>query len=74
VVTTRAKPFDVDVLGDAGRERAPQSSRAHGLGDLRGDYRHRRVVDGYFARHRVKPGMTGWAQVNGWRGETVLLP
>jgi len=28
------------------------------------------IIDGYYARHRVRPGITGWAQVNGHRGET----
>ena len=31
---------------------------------------YRSKIQGYMLRHKVKPGITGWAQVNGWRGET----
>jgi Undecaprenyl-phosphate glucose phosphotransferase len=34
------------------------------------DDKFSKVIGGYLARNRVKPGITGWAQVNGWRGET----
>jgi putative colanic acid biosysnthesis UDP-glucose lipid carrier transferase len=34
---------------------------------------YRKLIDGYMLRHRVKPGITGWAQINGHRGETDTL-
>jgi Undecaprenyl-phosphate glucose phosphotransferase len=51
---------DLSLVGP--RPHATQAKAANHLYD--------EVVDGYFARHRVKPGITGWAQINGWRGET----
>lgn len=44
--------------------------RPHALQAKAASQNYHEVVDGYFARHRVKPGITGWAQINGWRGET----
>ena len=34
---------------------------------------YRRLIKGYMIRHMVKPGISGWAQINGWRGETDTL-
>ena len=44
--------------------------RPHAVQAKAADRMYPEVVDGYFARHKVKPGITGWAQINGWRGET----
>jgi putative colanic acid biosynthesis UDP-glucose lipid carrier transferase len=34
---------------------------------------YRRIIKAYMVRHKVKPGITGWAQVNGQRGETDTI-
>ncbi|MBE2244061.1 MAG: sugar transferase, partial [Burkholderiaceae bacterium] len=34
---------------------------------------YREMIKAYMVRHKVKPGITGWAQVNGHRGETDTL-
>lgn len=43
--------------------------RPHAEGTMLGDEPFERAVKNYMQRYRVKPGVTGWAQVNGWRGE-----
>ena len=47
--------------------------RPHMVGQKLQDEMFFEEVDDYLARHRVKPGITGWAQVNGWRGPAYTL-
>ena len=47
--------------------------RPHLATTLIGSQTFPEVIPGYHARHRVKPGLTGWAQVQGLRGETKTV-
>jgi Undecaprenyl-phosphate glucose phosphotransferase len=47
--------------------------RPHPLAASAAGISYARAISEYPIRHRVKPGMTGWAQVNGWRGETTTI-
>ncbi|CAD6563097.1 undecaprenyl-phosphate glucose phosphotransferase [Paraburkholderia sabiae] len=57
-------PQFINVLGG---EMSVVGPRPHAIEH---DEIYRKVVNGYIHRYRIKPGITGWAQVNGFRGET----
>lgn len=44
--------------------------RPHAVAAKAADRLYNEIVARYYARHKVKPGITGWAQISGWRGET----
>ncbi|MDE2228397.1 MAG: undecaprenyl-phosphate glucose phosphotransferase [Alphaproteobacteria bacterium] len=47
--------------------------RPHAISAKAGGVLYHDAVRYYDARHRMKPGITGWAQINGWRGETQTI-
>ncbi|MGH6984505.1 MAG: undecaprenyl-phosphate glucose phosphotransferase [Stellaceae bacterium] len=47
--------------------------RPHAISAKAGGVLYHDAVRYYDARHRMKPGITGWAQINGWRGETQTV-
>ena len=44
--------------------------RPHALQAKAAGHLYHEIVAGYALRHKIRPGITGWAQVSGWRGET----
>jgi len=46
--------------------------RPHATGMRTANLLGAEIIADYAHRHRVKPGITGWAQVNGWRGNTAI--